>query len=111
MKPINKSQSIIAKDPFNIDTLNIGKIVKNKKYNCESVNNKKIEKEEEKPDTIFNDEYNLVSKIRKDKNNNEFKDIYLYKNLEVHQHLVIFNEDNKKEEKEDDSEDIGCIIF
>ena len=111
MKPINKSQSIIAKDPFNIDTLNIGKIVKNKKYNCESVNNKKIEKEEEKPDTIFNDEYNLVSKVRKDKNNNEFKDIYLYKNLEVHQHLVIFNEDNKKEEKEDDSEDIGCIIF
>ena len=111
-KPINKSQSIISREPFNRDTLNIEKIIKNNKYNCESILNKKKEKKEDnKPDTIFNDKYNLVSKIRKDKNNNEFKELYLYKNLEVHQHLVIFNDDNKKEESNDDDDDIKCIII
>ena len=111
-KPINKSQSIISREPFNKDTFNIDKIIKNNKYNCESVFNKKKEKKEDnKPDTIFNDKYNLVSKIRKDKNNNEFKELYLYKNLEVHQHLVIFKEDNKKDENKDDDDDARCVII
>ena len=109
-KPINKSQSIISRDPFDKDTLNIEKPSKNKKYNYESIFNNKIEKKDDKPDTIFNDKYNLVSKIRKDKNNNEFKELYLYKNLEVHQHLVLFNENNKKEENNDD-DDIRCVII
>ena len=110
IKPINKSQRIINKDSvINSELMNINSVYYNK-INDYGTQNKK--KEEEEHDTIFNDKYNLVSKVKIDKNNNQFKDIYLYKNLEVHQHLVIFHEDKEKEENDDDDvDDIGCVII
>ena len=102
-QPINKSQSIIGKE-YNNDNINDKKM----KYNESEYKKKEKEK---KHDTIFNDKYNLVSKIKKDKNNNQFKEMYLYKNLEVHQHLVIFHDDKENEENnENEEDDIGCII-
>ena len=110
IKPINKSQRIINKEPvINSELLNINSVYYNK---INDYGNQNKKKEEEEHDTIFNDKYNLVSKVKIDKNNNQFKDIYLYKNLEVHQHLVIFHEDKEKEENDDDDvDDIGCVII
>ena len=110
IKPINKSQRIINKDSvINSELMNINSVYYNK---INDYGNQNKKKEEEEHDTIFNDKYNLVSKVKIDKNNNQFKDIYLYKNLEVHQHLVIFHEDKEKEENDDDDvDDIGCVII
>lgn len=110
IKPINKSQRIINKEPaINSELMNINSVYYNK---INDYGNQNKKKEEEEHDTIFNDKYNLVSKVKIDKNNNQFKDIYLYKNLEVHQHLVIFHEDKEKEDNDDDDEDdIGCVII
>ena len=115
IKPINKSQSILNKEPvINSELMNINSVYYNK-INENGNQNKKKEKENEKEkeehDTIFNDKYNLVSKVKIDKNNNQFKDIYLYKNLEVHQHCVIYHDDNEKEEDDVDEDDIGCVII
>ena len=101
-KPINKSQSIIGKNIFEKELINIEKISKN------NFNKMEIEK---KTKNILNDSYNLVSQIRKDKNNNEYKELYLYKNKEIHQHLVIFNEEERQEKKYDEEDDIRCIIY
>lgn len=110
IKPINKSQNILNKEPvINSEFMNINSVYYNK-INEYGNQNKKKEKEKEEHDTIFNDKYNLVSKVKIDKNNNQFKDIYLYKNLEVHQHCVIYHEDNEKEDDEDE-DDIGCVII
>ena len=107
-KQINKSQSILGKDIFEKEFLNFEKIkISNNKINNYD-DNKKIKEEEKKHDTIFNDKFNVVSKIKTDKNNKQYKELYLYKNLEVYQHLVLFNEDKEKEEKEE--EDFGCMI-
>ena len=115
IKPINKSQSILNKEPvINSELMNINSVYYNKINEYGNQNKKKEkekEKEKEEHDTIFNDKYNLVSKVKIDKNNNQFKDIYLYKNLEVHQHCVIYHEDNEKEEDDDDEDDIGCVII
>ena len=93
-----KNENIIKKE--NIEKNKINKDINNNK---QSHNNKY--------ETIFNDKYNLVSKVKKDNNNNLFKESFLYKNLEVHQHSVIFN-DNEKKEKENEDDDIaGCIIM
>ena len=112
INPINRSQNILSKEPvINSELMNIDSVYYNKK-NDNGSQNKKKEKEKEEHDTIFNDKYNLVSKVKIDKNNNQFKDIYLYKNLEVHQHCVIYHEDNEKEENDDeDEDDIGCVII
>ena len=103
-KPINKSQSIIGKVLFEKELLNLEKI---SKYNLN-----KLEKEKKnKNNNIFNDKYNLVTQIGKDKNNNEFRELYLYENREIHQHLVIFNEEEESQEKKyDEEDDIRCII-
>ena len=107
INPVNKSQNII-KEPFkNNELMNINSVYYNK---IKDHGNQNKKKRKEEHDTIFNDKYNLVSKIKIDKNNNQFKDIYLYKNLEVHQHCVIYHEDNEKEEN-DDEDDIGCVII
>ena len=37
-----------------------------------------------------NKNYHLVN-IKTDKNNHKYKELYLYKDLEMHQHLVIYN--------------------
>jgi hypothetical protein len=110
IKPINKSQSILNKEPvINNDLMNINSVYYNK---MKGFGNQSKKKEKEEHDTIFNDKYNLVSKVKIDKNNNQFKDIYLYKNLEVHQHCVIYHEDNEKDENVDeDEDDIGCAII
>lgn len=96
-KPINKSQSIIGKDIFEKEIMNIEKIYKKNKNIYENNQN-----------SYFKDKYNLVSCIKKDKNNNQYKELYLYKNSEIHQHLVIFN---VEEEKKADDEEIKCIII
>ena len=109
-KPINKSQSTIGKDIFENEITNIKKIYKKKKNICGE--NKLIKEDINNKENELNDKYNLVSNIKKDKNNNEYKELYLYEDLEVHQHLVIFNEDNKEnEEKDVEEDDIRCIIF
>ena len=65
----------------------------------------------DKYETIFNNKYNLVSKVKKDNNNNLFKESFLYKNLEVYQHSVIFNDNEKKENEDEDDDIAGCIIM
>ena len=111
IKSINKSQNIVHKNMFGDHILNIEKIKKNK-YCNESENNRIIKEKMNKFDYFNHEKYNIVTKISKDKNNNHFKELYLYDNYEVHQHLVIFNDKGKEEKKEEDYEDdIVCIIF
>jgi len=96
-----KDKNIIKKE--NIENNKISRYIHNS--NKQNDNNKY--------ETIFNDKYNLVSKIKVDNNNNLFKESFLYKNLEVHQHLVIFNdnENSEKEYKNEDDDIPGCIII
>ena len=111
IKSINKSQNIVHKNMFGDHILNIEKIKKNK-YCNESENNRIIKEKMNKFDYFNHEKYNIVTKISKDKNNNHFKELYLYDNYEVHQHLVIFNDKGKEEKKEEDyDDDIVCIIF
>ena len=111
IKSINKSQSIVHKTMFGDNILNIEKIKKNK-YGNESENNRIIKEKMNKFDYFNHEKYNIVTKISKDKNNNHFKELYLYDNYEVYQHLVIFNDKDKEEKKEEDyNDDIVCIIF
>ena len=111
IKSINKSQNIVHKNMFGDHILNIEKIKKNQ-YCNESENNRIIKEKMNKFDYFNHEKYNIVTKISKDKNNNHFKELYLYDNYEVHQHLVIFNDKGKEEKKEEDYEDdIVCIIF
>ena len=86
---------------------NEGKNITNNYININEQNDKKTY------DTIFNNEYNLVSKVKLDNNNNLFKESFLYKNLEVFQHSVIFTDVEDKEKKDEDEDDdkIGCIIM
>ena len=53
--------------------------------------------------------YKVVNSIGINEKNENQKESFLYKNLEVHQHLVIFDENEKKERIEDDS--IECNII
>ena len=110
-KPINKSQSIVHKDMFIDNILNTEKTNKNKN-NYESENNRRI-KENVIFDYFDSEKYNVVRKVSKDNNNNQFKELYLYDNNEVHQHLVIFNDKEKGEEKETENNDDNmiCNIF
>ena len=111
IKSINKSQNIVHKNMFGDHILNIEKIKKNQ-YCNESENNRIIKEKMNKFDYFNHEKYNIVTKITKDKNNNHFKELYLYDNYEVHQHLVIFNDKGKEEKKEEDyDDDIVCIIF
>ena len=111
IKSINKSQNIVHKNMFGDHILNIEKIKKNQ-YCNESENNRIIKEKMNKFDYFNHEKYNIVTKISKDKNNNHFKELYLYDNYEVHQHLVIFNDKGKEEKKEEDyDDDIVCIIF
>lgn len=66
-----------------------------------------------KYDTIFNDKYNLVNKVKVDNNNNHFQESFLYKNLELYQHSVIFNEDKEKEKIDENENDdkSACILM
>lgn len=93
----------------NIKKENIG----NNKINNEICNNNNEHNNSNKYETIFNDKYNLVHKVKFDNNNNLIKESFLYKNLEIHQHLVIFNnnENNEKENEDEDDDIPGCIII
>ena len=66
-------------------------------------------------DNIYNitgdKNYNFLN-IRTDKNKHKYKELYLCKNLEMHQHFVICNEDKEKKENEkDELDNIGCYII
>ena len=104
----NIFDNFVNQDNKNI--INIGTERKNIPNNYINVNE---QNDKNKYDTIFNNEYNLVSKVKVDNNNNLFQESYLYKNLEVYQHSVIFNKDEEKEKKDEDEDDdkIGCIII
>jgi len=117
IKQINKSHNIIGKKPLKEDIIN-NELTSDKKinnYKDEKYNNKLKIKDKEYASNNNNNNneknYSFVN-IRTDKNNNKFKELYLYKNLEMHQHLVIYNEDKEEKQKEngDESDNIGCII-
>ena len=108
IKPLNKSQNIIDKELLN-NNINNNNVYTDKKINnYEDGKNKNVKNKEY---TKINDKnYNLVN-IRTDKNNNKFKELYLYKDLEIHEHFVICNEDKEEEkDSEDEYSDIKCII-
>lgn len=108
IKPLNKSQNIIDKELLS-SNINNNNINTDKKINnYEDGKNKKVKNKEY---TKINDKNYLVN-ITTDKNNNKYKELYLYKDLEIHEHFVICNEDNEEEkDNEDEYSDIKCIII
>ena len=75
------------------------------------------EKKEDKNKKINNYEsngnkYNVIKQTKVDKNNNQFEEIYINKDDEIQQHLVIYKEEPKQiKNNENDEDDIKCIIF
>jgi hypothetical protein len=106
----NVFDNCINQEIKNRNITNLGNEGKNITSNYININEQNDKKTY---DTIFNNEYNLVSKVKLDNNNNLFKESFLYKNLEVFQHSVIFTDVEDKEKKDEDEDDdkIGCIII
>ena len=114
IKQINKSHNVIGKKPLKEDIIN-NELTSDKKinnYKDEKYNNKLKIKDKEYASNNNNEKNYSFINIGTDENNNKFKELYLYKNLEMHQHLVIYNEDKEEKQKgnEDEIDNNGCII-
>lgn len=109
LKSLNKSQNVIDQELMNNNIINNELNIDNSINDSKSGKNIIIENK----DNVNNYEkcYNLLN-IRTDENNKQYKEIYLYKDLEIHEHLVLHNEDKDKDkEGEYDEDEIKCKIF
>ena len=108
-RPLNKSQNTIEQKISNNNLTNNELNNENRINNYSNGKNIIIEKEDK--DNNIKKCYKLLN-IRTDRNNKKYKELYLYKDLEIYEHLVICDEDkNKDKEEEYDEDDIKCIIF
>jgi hypothetical protein len=110
-KQINESQKINNKKKYDIINKESKSEKKLNKFKDETFDNI-INKKNDMYNNTDNKNYHLVN-IKTDKNNHKYKELYLYKDLEMHQHLVIYNEEKEKKENEneDESDNIGCNII
>ena len=108
-RPLNKSQNTIEQKISNNNLTNNELNNENRINNYSNGKNIIIEKEDK--DNNIKKCYKLLN-IRTDRNNKKYKELYLYKDLEIYEHLVICDEDkNKDKEEEYDEDDIKCNIF
>ena len=106
-RPLNKSQNTNEQEISNNNLANNELNNEDRINNYSNGKNMIIEKEDKDND---NKKHYKLLNVRTDRNNKKYKELYLYKDLEIHEHLVICDEDKDKEE-EYDEDDIKCIIF
>ena len=101
-KKLNKIKEIVDNENDNITISNL----ENK--NNTDINNKINDRKKNKPKRG----YNKIESNGVNEKNENYKELFVYKNFEMHQHLVEFdNKNNNKKDVIEEDEIIGCTLF
>ena len=108
-KKLKKIKEVIDNEKYyTVKNKNINKSI-SEKITTNDLKNEKINSEKK---NNYLKGYNVIRTTGVNEKNENYKESYVYKNYEMHEHLVIFDDnDDKKKDYIEDDEIVGCNAF